>query len=149
MAMRNFELHNGRLAAHAQSDDHPRAAAQASMPMTIQGPRDEIGHEIAALSPDGEPAHPKDGPGTLAASVGLVALGVVLIAVALGWWLGWAGGVAALAIGAVAVLFNPSVIATLFRMKERKTVADRHNHLPASTPLATVVRAADIDRRRT
>lgn len=147
MAMRNVNSVDGPRATEVESGS-PQAA-RPGLPMSIEGPREELADEIGALSPDGRPAHPHAGPGTLVVLVVAVFIVFVLIAFGLSWWLGWFAGVAMLAIGTLAIALNPAVLANLQRLKERGTVADRHNARTGSSPSATVVRKADIEMRPT
>jgi len=147
MAMRNPDNQGGPRAADVDGESRPQQAARPALPMTIHGPDEEVANEIAALSPDGAPAHPHDGPGRLVGMVVLIVLAFGLTAIGLGVWLGWVAGVAVFGIGVAAIFFNPAVMATLMRTKERKTVADMHDDSDGSKVRPKVVHESDMGPR--
>jgi hypothetical protein len=136
--------HQGGARAGEVSDrDLPPHTARPALPLTIEGPKEQVGEEIAELSPEGKPADAKVGPGLLVMEIALAAVIFAAVAIGVGLWLGWPAGVVLFVIAMMGLAFNPAAIAAFLRMKERGKVANRHR--PGEAPVK-VVRPADIDR---
>lgn len=99
-------------------------------PLVMPGPREQVAEEVASIGVEGRPADAKAGPGMLWMELKIVGLIVLAISIIIGWWMGWAVGLAVLAISWLMLLFNPVVGATLNRAHDRKVVAKRHLHHP-------------------
>lgn len=94
----------------------------------MQGPAEEVAEEVAAEGPEGRPADVRAGPRMLWSELAIMAGLVAAAAVAFGVWLGWLAGLAAMAFGLLALVFNPVVGATLNRAHDRDVVAHRRTH---------------------
>jgi hypothetical protein len=146
--MNNYDSeHQGGLRAGEVPGEGPAPhAARPALPLTIEGSKEEVGREIAELGPEGKPANPKAGPGLLAIELGIAAVLLGVVALVMGLWLGWPAGIALFVIAMMGLAFNPAALATLFRMKDRKTIANRHT---PDEPRVRVVRSSDIERHAT
>lgn len=98
----------------------PSTAPDGDMPLTMPASPAVAAEDISAIGVEGKPGDPESGPGMLRLEV--IGLGVLFIAIAIGAgvWLGWATGVAVFAWLALAVVFNPVLLATLRRIKDRR-----------------------------
>ncbi|MCC6678563.1 MAG: hypothetical protein IT436_15625 [Phycisphaerales bacterium] len=91
----------------------------------MPGPREEVAEEVAAEGVEGRPADVRAGPRMLWSELAIMGALVAAAAVAFGVWLGWLAGLAAMAFGLLALVFNPVVGATLNRAHDRDVVAHR------------------------
>lgn len=92
-----------------------------SMPMTISGTPEAAAEKVDHVSVEGRPSpgDAKSGPGKIRLEI-ILAIGVVvLITLGIGLWFGPWAGLAALAVGAAAVMFNPVIGAAMLRVGDR------------------------------
>ncbi len=108
------------------------SSTEDSLRLKMPGDHEHAAEEIKAVSPEGLPGDAGAGPGALSVTM-LAMFGLVLLAaMAGGIVLGWPAGVAILAIGSLALLANPVMIATTQRVKDRKEVLREHSHGPSA-----------------
>jgi len=100
---------------------------------------EEMAEEIGRISPEGVPGDTNAGPGLLTLELVILVLVLGAISVAAAIWLGWPVGLGILAIAALAFALNPSAMAALFRIGERRKVANRHSE---SKTKVTIVKSA-------
>jgi hypothetical protein len=93
------------------------------MPMSIPGSQEEAAEEVDAVSVEGRPADARSGPKFLWIEIALVGVIVVAGAVAVGVWIGAFAAIAAVFLGLLALLANPSVSAAMMRTKDRDEAA--------------------------
>ncbi|GEM_PF-1350810 len=106
---------------------HEVSPPEATLPVEMPASPERAARDIDAIGVEGRPADPKWGPGSLVVAM-LVGAGVVIaIAGFMAWFFGWAIGLAGLAIGLLAIMFNPVFGATILRAKDRKRVADKES----------------------
>jgi hypothetical protein len=93
----------------------------------MPGDPQQTAEEINSVSPEGRPGDPVAGPGELSSFMILAFCLLVLAAVGTAVGLGWIEGLVVLAIGSLALLANPVIIATFQRVKDRQEVLrERH-----------------------
>ncbi len=98
-------------------------AGRHRMPMSIPGSQEEAAEEVDAVSVEGRPADAKSGPKFLWIEIALVSVIVVAGAVAVAVWIGAFAAIAAVFLGLLALLANPSVGAAILRTKDRGEAA--------------------------
>ncbi len=108
----------------AERAEHDEPKEQAHV-FIMPGPREEVAEEVAAEGVEGRPADVRAGPRMLWSELAIMGALVAAAAIAFGVWLGWLGGLAAMAFGLLALVFNPVVGATLNRAHDRDVVAHR------------------------
>lgn len=113
----------------APRDKDDPSKAPHTPPVVMPGPEAVVGAEIAQIGVEGKPTFSKAGPGALLLTLGGVGLLIVIAAVTVGLLVNWGTGLAVLGVGALGLLFNPLIAATLLRARDRQDVAD--SHLPA------------------
>lgn len=106
---------------------------QPAFAVEMPGTPQQNAKEIQNISPEGMPADPKAGPGALYRYIGLGVALLVVLALALVPFLGWAAAMMALAFAVLAMAINPSVVNTFRRADERRRVLERRDH-PHSHP---------------
>jgi hypothetical protein len=95
-----------------------------SMPMKMPAPPEQVARDVRRIGVEGRPTDPKSGPGMMRLEMlGLLVL-VVAAAGAIGLWAGWGIGMAVLAIGMLALFFNPVLMAAAVRTSERKQAVE-------------------------
>lgn len=99
-------------------------ALQEHTRLTMPGPNSA--EEIEAVSPEGKPADANTGPG----SIWLMLVGawvlLAIVAVVIGSTLSWAMAALMLVLGTLGMIFNPVVLASMSRAKERREVLHHH-----------------------
>jgi len=105
----------------------PGADQRFRLPMTMEQPSGEAAEEVSRIGTEGAPADAQAGPGMLLGEILASILIVLLLATGMTIWLGWAAGVAVLAICMVALALNPVVAATWSRMAVRQKVINEHH----------------------
>ncbi len=107
-----------RAVDHDPVPNPTREALKLHMP----GDPEQTAEEIKNVSPEGRPGDPVAGPGELSGFMILAFCLLVLAAVGTAVGLGWIEGLVVLAIGSLALLANPVIIATFQRVKDRQEV---------------------------
>ena len=112
----------------------PGADQRHKLPMTMEQAPDVAAEEVSRIGAEGPPADARAGPGMLLGEILASILIVLLLATGMTIWLGWAAGVAVLAICMVALVLNPVVAATWSRMADRqKVIKEHHDAVDAQT----------------
>lgn len=95
--------------------------------MTIPGPVETAARDVEAVSPEGRPAEmdAKAGPGRMMMEIGLVVGLTAIVSIGIAVWINVWLGLATLALGLLAAVFNPVVAATAMRAGDRAKVIRR------------------------
>lgn len=111
----------------ATTPDKPPLEKGEATQMEVPGTVQEASAAIESVSPEGQPADPKRGPGAymwLIALGGLVVLGLSFL---IGQSFGWGAAAVGAAIGCVALLFNPVMWAAFDRKNDRQQAVHQVN----------------------
>ncbi len=91
----------------------------------IPGSERSISQDIKDLSPEKMPADAKSGPKALRRAMLYLGLAVLLVAVVVGFLVSWPLGLMMAVVGLLGVLFDPVMLATFERSKDREQVVQQ------------------------
>jgi hypothetical protein len=130
---------------HAEPTPPEKDAVTPAFAVEMPGSESRNSREIEDASPEGLPADPKAGPGTLyrfiALCVVLLAIGSLLVVPLIGW----AGGAMALGFTVLALVLNPGAIATVHRAGERRRILESRSRHTKDTSTSRTTRQRAVN----